>query len=68
MGEGESGRGSIHACLPCCEVQVSSELLSLLLQISVIAGIMCETEGFHAALLRRGEVAAKDSGIGLNPD
>lgn len=55
----ESGRGSIHACLQCCEVQVSSELLSMLLQITVIAGITCETEGFRAALLRQGKVEAE---------
>lgn len=59
----EKGSQAGVACLQCCEVQVSSELLSVLLQISVIAGITCETEAFRAALLRWGTVEAKDSSI-----
>lgn len=39
LGEGDSARGSSHTCLQCCEPQVSSKLLSMLLQILVIAGI-----------------------------
>lgn len=68
LGEGESDRGSIHTCLQCCEVQVSSELLSMLLQILVIAGITCKMECFCAALLRWGKAEAKDSSICINPD
>lgn len=67
LGDGESGRGSIHTRLCLCEVRVSSELLSVL-QISVIAGITSEAGGSRAALPRRGKVEAKDRSICVNPD
>lgn len=54
LGAGESGRGSTHPCLQCCEVQVSSEVLSMLLQIFVIANVWDETEGFGTALCSGG--------------
>lgn len=63
----EGSQASTHIHLRCYNVWVSSESLSILLEIVETAGIMCEMGGFRAALWRPGKPEAKGSSIGVNP-